>query len=36
MLGVISELLKLKYETGDMANLFSGAFLRALSKAAQQ
>ena len=35
MLDLIAELLKLKYETGDLANLFSGSFLRALNRAVQ-
>jgi len=35
MLDVIAELLKLKYETVDLANLFSGSFLRALNRAVQ-
>jgi len=35
MLDVIAELLKLKYETGDMANLFSGSLQRALARAVQ-
>ena len=35
MLGVIGELLKLNYEPGDLANLFSGSLQRALSRAVQ-
>jgi microsomal dipeptidase-like Zn-dependent dipeptidase len=33
MLNVIAELLKAKYENEDLANLFSGAFMRALNRA---
>lgn len=33
MLSVIAELLKAKYENEDLANLFSGAFMRALNRA---
>ena len=33
MLNVIAELLKAKYPTDELASLFSGAFLRALSQA---
>ena len=33
MLNVITELLKAKYENEDLANLFSGAFMRALNRA---
>lgn len=36
MLNVTAGLLKVKYETGDLANLFSGSFLRALNGAARQ
>jgi hypothetical protein len=33
MLGLIGEMLKAKYENEDLANLFSGTFLRVLDKA---
>jgi hypothetical protein len=33
MLDVTAELLKAKYEVGELANLFSGAFMRALNRA---
>jgi microsomal dipeptidase-like Zn-dependent dipeptidase len=33
MLNVVAELLKAKVEIGDLANLFSGAFMRALNRA---
>jgi hypothetical protein len=35
MLGVIAELLKLKYEATDLANLFSGSLQRVLTRASQ-
>jgi hypothetical protein len=35
MLNVIAELLKAKYPIEELANLFSGAFLRALNRATQ-
>jgi len=36
MLNVIAELLKIKYENEELANLFSGTFMRALNQAARQ
>ena len=33
MLDVVAELLRAKYEVEDLANLFSGAFMRALNRA---
>jgi hypothetical protein len=33
MLDVVTELLRAKYEVEELANLFSGAFMRALNRA---
>jgi hypothetical protein len=36
MLNVIAEMLKAKFEIGEMANLFSGSFTRTLERAIRQ